>query len=391
MASEQRGAEPAGEALQPAAGAAEGSPYRRHVPALDGVRGIAVLGVMASHLFYANYATPTQKLLSGVLRQGAAGVDLFFVLSGFLITGILFDSVGEDGYFRKFFARRALRIFPLYYAVLVVFAVVAGRAYGRQLVSLAFFLGNTHVVTAPIWDSPRPGPPLEHFWSLAVEEQFYLVWPLVVFVVRSRRGILMVCGVGAVVSLVLRIVLATHQVLYADIHAMTVCRLDALLGGGALAMLLRSREHDRVLRLGPALLGMGAVLVAWVAEVGTPVSARWELAVVVSVGYAAYALAGVGVLGCALRKGSAFARLCSAKWLRAVGRYSYGLYVFHFLFAEVVEGPVRRGLEEHGLRGAVAVVLDGLVVAGISAAAAYASFQLWEKRFLRMKRWFAYR
>jgi len=96
------------------------SPYSRHIPSLDGLRGLAVLGVVASHLFWGNPAGPWTAAIESITVFGAHGVDLFFVLSGFLITGILYDSLQEESYFRKFYARRCLRIFPLYYGVLIV-------------------------------------------------------------------------------------------------------------------------------------------------------------------------------------------------------------------------------------------------------------------------------
>jgi peptidoglycan/LPS O-acetylase OafA/YrhL len=158
----------------PAGFPAEGSPYARHIPALDGIRGLAVLGVAGSHLFPGTPHGAVTFAIAHALSFGASGVDLFFVLSGFLITGILFDSLGDGHFFQKFYARRVLRIFPLYYAVIGLYALGAlllGMRYNRELISLALYLQNTSWIAPPIYAYNGPSNlPLSHFWSLAIEE-----------------------------------------------------------------------------------------------------------------------------------------------------------------------------------------------------------------------------
>ena len=126
----------------------EGSPYARHLPALDGVRGFAVLGVACSHIFPGTPHSALQSLVHAAFSFGSRGVDLFFVLSGFLITGILYDSLPDPGFFRKFYARRILRIFPLYYGVLAAYALAA-----------LFFGLNFHNPTALPRSLPAELPP----------------------------------------------------------------------------------------------------------------------------------------------------------------------------------------------------------------------------------------
>jgi peptidoglycan/LPS O-acetylase OafA/YrhL len=369
--------------------AAEGSPYRRHVPALDGLRGVAVVGVMLSHLFVMRAATAPGQLLQQVLGFGGVGVVLFFVLSGFLITGILVDSLEDDGYFRKFYLRRVLRIFPLYYGVLLVFAgtVWFGRAnYAGELRSLALYLQNTNLLGPAIWYYAGPSKlPLMHFWTLAVEEQFYLVWPLAVFMLRERREALWACVGGSVFSIVLRFVLAMHGSVDADVHGMTACRLDTLLLGGALAMLVRSRWHDRTLRLGGWMLGAGVLLAVLCGEV-TRVDHAPRLLVLMAftLAYFAYALACAGLLVVALGPAKVW---FSVGWLRWMGRYSYGLYVFHYMFNGLWAGGMRRWMLAHATASpALAVTLAGCGIAALSIAAAVVSFELYEKQFLRLKR-----
>jgi peptidoglycan/LPS O-acetylase OafA/YrhL len=162
------------------------------IPALDGLRGIAIILVMLHHFTYYRPETGIDAVIAGVPLFGWVGVDLFFVLSGFLITGILLDSRGSTRYFTNFYARRTLRIFPLYYLVLFL-----------ALVALPQF-PSVHTVLAGDIEMPPRWPYwayLTNFsvaergfvhgwvdvaWSLAIEEQFYLVWPLVIWLCPQR-------------------------------------------------------------------------------------------------------------------------------------------------------------------------------------------------------------
>ena len=176
--------------MDPSAGEVDRSLERGHILALDGLRGIAILLVVFSH-FVSNLRIPADGWawpLVSIAHAGWAGVDLFFVLSGFLITGILVDARGSSTYFKSFYARRALRILPAYYGFLLAIFVVlpllhlgAGDNYmlARQHQGW-YWLHLTNVMMA-IGELPGHGPyPSTLFWSLAVEEQFYLIWPAIV-------------------------------------------------------------------------------------------------------------------------------------------------------------------------------------------------------------------
>ena len=156
-------------------------PSARHVPAADGVRGLAILVVLIHNAAWINAGTGSflLKLTLAITSTGWVGVQLFFVLSGYLITGILVDALGSPRYFRHFYIRRTLRIFPLYYAALLVALFVvpqvaqvpAWAAAARQNQWWYWsYLSN--------WGAPfgHGIAGLPHFWSLAVEEQFYLCW-----------------------------------------------------------------------------------------------------------------------------------------------------------------------------------------------------------------------
>lgn len=374
---------------------AEGSPYARHIPALDGIRGLALLGVAGSHLFPGTPHGAVSRAIGRVLGFGATGVDLFFVLSGFLITGILFDSLGDRHFFRKFYARRVLRIFPLYYGVIALYALSAlllGVRYGRELLSLALYMQNTGWIAQPLDAYAGPSQlPLAHFWSLAIEEQFYLVWPLVVFLLRRRRRLLIFCCGAILVCPFLRAALTFHGASFYAVHQNTVCRADSLLIGGALALLLRSRIHDRVLRWTGWLVLVG--LAAQISLRFVPEQAVNPLGYAVGYGlsYSALSATFVGLMALALR-GGVVTRLCEQRTLRWLGKYSYGLYVLHLPLFTYLQQPVRDMLAPllHENKGAV-VAATGFICFAVSVIAAYLSYNLYERRFLRLKRFFDYR
>lgn len=384
---------------QPAAetGKTEGSPYARHVPALDGVRGLAILLVMASHLISGNPHNGVERLGNTALAFGATGVDLFFVLSGFLITGILFDSQNDQQFFRKFYARRALRILPLYYGVILVYAIVAAvqqRSSGGELLSLACYLQNTSLIAVPI--ALYHGAfmlPLGHFWSLAVEEQFYLVWPLLVFLLRTRTRLLAICTFSIFFCPALRYLVWIHGAAYSTVHVNTLCRADALLLGGALALCLRSRLHDRVLSLTPWLAPLVLLVFlqrAFASPANDPFVHRSAALGVVALTYSALAFGYMGLIAWALADSPA-RRLFSTRPLRFLGKYSYGLYVLHLILLAYLERPLRAFLEHLHVGKGATVVAVAVIGFGASIAAAVLSYQLYERQFLKLKRYFDYR
>src|SRR5271154_1735476 len=214
---------------------------KKKIPQLDAVRGIAVLLVLLH-----NTDVYPALHLHWISANGWMGVDLFFVLSGLLITGILLDTKESDGYFKNFYARRTLRIWPLYYSLLLFMFVIVPIV--RPSEGHAVFEARS----APWWSFPIflqnfliPIPTqatgaLGVTWSLAVEEQFYLFWPLVVRFCNEAQlrkiAIAVIC-----ISPVLRFYLVQHQV---NIYSNTFCRLDGLMAGALLALVIRSANFS---------------------------------------------------------------------------------------------------------------------------------------------------
>lgn len=360
---------------------------------------MAVLCVMASHLFPGTTATGGFLLQSiGVcLTFGAAGVDLFFVLSGFLITGILYDSLSDSGYFRKFYARRCLRIFPLYYGVLFTLLLLTPwlRIQWQHMQwSLLFYLQNTNIVM-PLYRWQPHGINLDHFWSLAVEEQFYLVWPLAVFLLRDRKKILIACLALSSAALLLRSVLAFHHTIYHVINRATPCRADSLLIGAALALVLRGRLHDVTLRYARAVFLWTVAAMAALNLIRHVVVRHSQLifafdASYLALRYTLLAVASAALIAWCLRPSSVPRAIFERPILCFFGKYSYGLYVLHLLIMSLIIADVRVWIDHQTGYKITGVVGAGVLIFLLSVGAAYLSYNLYEKKFLNLKRYFDY-
>lgn len=350
------------------------TPYRpARLPALDGLRGLAILLVLGAHLF-----------ADAIADSGWAGVDLFFVLSGFLITGVLLDGARDPHRVRTFYVRRALRIFPLYYGVLLAFLVIVPLARISYFSDVPGHRSTWAVTTRELaWFWPyltnwsigllrphRPGP-LSHFWSLAVEEQFYLIWPLIVWRC-SRRTAFRVAVVAFLGSCALRAVLVLDGAPYLTAYVLTPCRLEGLAMGAMIAIGIRSPDGlERVRRAiaAPASIA-GGVIVGLLLWRGTLTNTDpW----VETIGITALAVAFGGLLVVTLAHDPATLRLAPLRW---AGTYSYGLYVLHPF--------VIRGLElgtklEPGDWPFTTTAL------ALSAAVAWVSYRWYEGPFLRLK------
>jgi peptidoglycan/LPS O-acetylase OafA/YrhL len=368
-----------------------------HLAGLDGVRGVAILLVIASH-----FPGPGHSLGGGVgtrllvkaASYGLLGVDLFFVLSGFLITGLLLEAKGRTDYFRNFYARRTLRIFPLYYFVLALLFLVWPRLAtpspmlaeaAEHQAWLWTYTTNFYVAARASWDSLTY---VTHFWSLAIEEHFYLFWPLVVFVF-SRRVLERICLGVMATALALRIGLALGDVNQIAITVLTPCRMDALCIGGLMALLVR-RPGGMEAWIGRsgrvALLAGGAVVC--LSALGA--STQLGHPVLHEVRTSLYALFFAGLTLMSLKPATNLvARALQGTVLRFLGKYSYGLYVYHGLlhwyFRETGMPARLLAAIGHPLLAVLANFALGLT---LSVFAAVLSYQLLEKRFLVLKRYF---
>ncbi len=332
---------------------------------LDAVRGLAVILV-----FVHNTDIYPSLHLGLIARNGWMGVDLFFVLSGFLITGILVDTKKSEGYFKNFYTRRCLRIWPLYYSAILFMFVVVPLLRPSEVPTV---FGPR---SSPWWAYPLflqnfliPVPTnatglLGVTWSLAVEEQFYLVWPLVVRVCSEAQVRKIALGVIAI-SPALRFYLSLHGV---NIYSNTFCRLDGLTAGALLALIVRSSKFV------PSRFVTGAwitlIASSTLALIIDTLQARWIV-------FSFVALASVSFVYLALfSKQRWLQTILTNRVLAFTGIISYGIYLLEKIPLDVLKAF---HLEEHPVLGFT-----------VTAAAAYAmatlSWILLEKPILGLKR-----
>ncbi len=363
--------------------------HRQHLRSLDGLRGAAVLAVFFFHYYPRSPHDPV-SFLAGL---GWLGVDLFFLLSGFLITGILYDTRREPQFFRNFYARRALRLFPVYLLIVaLVLAVTYAERGHATIAALPFLLYGSNIVgDLGLATGLTLTFQLGHLWSLALEEQFYLLWPPVLLLLGERRRIFWACVAGIVLSITLRWLVLQHVTPHYSPYIELPTRLDGLLGGGLLALLLRSERgvaalgHNRRLYAGQTL--GAAVLLACVLRAHT---AHWSSLPMGRFGYTAAALVFFCTVTLALRQGTWVERVGDFQPLRTLGRYSYGFYLWHQLPENFFRGLMARCaalLPMWAIGRTLGFALAFVLCFGIAVA----SYHLVELPFLQLKRRFAYR
>ncbi|MFT3767443.1 MAG: acyltransferase [Minicystis sp.] len=385
----------------------------RHLPVLDGIRGVAILLVVLFHTAVIAPDTIADIAYLFGASCGFAGVDLFFVLSGLLITGILLDAKGSPTYLRSFYARRALRTLPLYYAILTLALFVLPRfvpadkaaRFGSVTGDAAYYwlhLSNVAVARAHAFRHPV----LDISWSLAIEEQFYLVWPLVVLAC-SRRALVKVSAgaIGAALAIRMVMVLVLHRDPH-ETYVLTPCRMDALAVGALLAALARepgglvAKRRAAVATAaiaGP--LALAAILVDFLptGAIVLPGSV-WPLATF-GLSLIAITFGALLVLALTAPPESALARALRSRVLRTFGKYAYGIYLVHVPARAVIRDrifgpgwsearwkfPVILGSELGGQ-----IVFD-VICAALALVLAAISYHLFEERFLALKKRFPMR
>jgi peptidoglycan/LPS O-acetylase OafA/YrhL len=368
--------------------------HERYIPALDGIRGIAILIVLLHHFrFLLNAQFRTQYILFKCFEVGWCGVVLFFVLSGFLITGILLDSRSSTNYFSTFYARRVLRIFPLYYGYLAL-AFLGSRLLHNLFGGVNPLLHINPWLYMSYFENYRKPPMivdpyLGHLWSLAVEEQFYLIWPLLVFLVRPA-ALAWICLALIPLSLGVRFHYAGQSPGFsAYVNTITPASLDSLASGALIALTVRSIVwRRRVALVAPYVI---AISLIWFSILAWRSGGLFEYEYLIQTwGITALTLlfAAFVFIAATSRRGVVVS-LLNLSGLRFTGKISYGLYVLHpLVYALVLQVlaavPVPGGLD-------LALNSEKIVLITMaSMVVAVGSWNYFERPILGLKKFFRY-
>lgn len=365
----------------------------RHVPSLDGYRGVAFLFVFLRHYTLTSHLTSTAVRTAMTIGQaGWIGVDLFFALSGFLITGILLDTRSREGYFRVFFIRRALRIFPLFYGVAIVLLLLTSvlhLQWEKGQLAYLFYLGNVAALLNSNLTVVKPAVSLLHLWSLAVEEQFYLLWPLVIFSIRRLRHLAWACVGLSGVAFILRLALLERlptTVAEEWSYNLLFTHMDGLLAGALGAVLIRAVP---LFRLMPAVKTVSVASGIATLAVFSVSGSDFHALPMSTVGYPLLAVFFTSLLLQALDPNSAAAKFGNLPFLRFFGKYSYGLYVYHYILSPLTSG-VQTWLQFRMHSRLVGGLAYTLLVFIATIGVAVLSYHLYEEQWLKLKSRFTY-
>lgn len=357
---------------------------RSYYPALDGLRGVAILLVVFLHNFdFVNY-----------FFFGWLGVDLFFVLSGFLITNILLNTVNDPNYLRNFYMRRLLRIFPLYYLTLIICLLILPNINSLHL-EVGYYTNNQFWLWTYlqnwlyIFKEPYGDKLLLHTWSLAVEEQFYIIWPFIILFFRNPKRLLIVALCTLLLVIVLRYVvwsLKIEDLAYSSLYTFT--RIDGLCIGSILALLMRINPDFLKKYTGLIVISMAAINFGFY-FINTQHAAT--LPYLAFVGYTTFAiLFGILVYEAVIGESKIIQFLLNNRILKFFGRISYGLYVYHWPVYLLLFPFFRDKLLADGnISYRIAETGSAIIVTFTAVLLSVFSYHYFEKPFLRLKNKYA--
>jgi len=351
---------------------------------LDGLRGIAILLVV----FYHNFGFVKYFFF------GWLGVDLFFVLSGFLITDILLNTVNKPGYFKNFYAKRVLRIFPLYYLSLIIFLLILPRIKDFPL-DFSFYidhqwwfwtyLQNWFLIFHNVGYTTTA---IQHYWSLAVEEQFYIVWPLLIFIIRKPRILLFITVLLLLGVIGTRLYMWTMQIKDLNYFGLyTYTRIDGICIGSMLAILqfMRSRFINKYFTGLILLLAAMNFVFYFVNK-----EFNFTYPYLAIVGYTTFAMLFAIIVHEVIQGNNKFFNfILNIRPLKFFGKISYGLYIFHWpiylILYDSVDKIVRPMIN---ISGNNLTILVSILLTIIGVLISIISFYTFERYFLKKKKAF---
>jgi peptidoglycan/LPS O-acetylase OafA/YrhL len=361
---------------------------QRYQPCLAGIRGYGFLLVFCGHYFIAGELghpnTVRLKALTALSSLALFAVPSFFVLSGYLIGGILYHTRHREGYLRIFYARRILRVFPVFYITLLTigcFALYRGIHLNTGFY-LIHFLYIQNLVPNLTHHHVVGSISTLHFWSLAVEEQFYFLWPLVVWFFPERRKLIAIASGLIAVSCALRLAAPLIGTSPSDILYSTPTQVDAILAGVLLGLLREGPVYNRIKPFAKWAVASGVATVILLALWKGEPWARtyWGEEIWIPI----VNLTAAGIVVTVMDEGSLVNRLCSQRWVCGLGALSYSMYVFHFTFLPYFMGPLVAELSVH-MRHSFAILLSGGLAFATTLVLGILSYLLIERPVLRMK------
>lgn len=364
--------------------------HRQQLPALNGIRGYGFLAVFFGHYFRSAIANHQFSALGNFLyhlsQLAWLAVPAFFVLSGYLIGGNLFRTRNRDGFFRVFYFRRMLRVLPVYYVTLLV----VGWVYSAHGIRLDYRFWSHFIYIQNL----MPGyssdsytfESIRHLWSLAIEEQFYITWPLVVWFARDRGTLLKVIAVLCASCWIVRLISPWIHFSSNQSYFNTLTRVDTILFGVGLALIT---DHALYKRLQPwakyaALIGIVLWLVSFSTHAQEP-----ENYYRVAIEYTLANFIVVAIIAAVLEEGSAFARFCSVRWACWLGTMSYALYTFHYIYLGWLHNSVRNSLTQR-MSTPLATLLTVALALVFTLGLGMLSYRLIEQPALALKKYMKY-
>jgi len=356
----------------------------KNVPYFDGMRGLAIFLVALGHIFCEFY----------FLKISWIGLNLFFVLSGYLITRCLFQykHYSAQGYFRNFYIRRMLRIFPLYYAVLTFFFLflpLLSQKFQHYYSELDNIQANYWLYTSN-WGMIYSGMPEQpiffHFWSLAVEEQFYFIWPVLFFICSSSRSKYILIAILLAFSVFNRI--TTETPLHAYLSSFTAA--EPLLLGCLVCIMQEDGILQRISKTlnSAAILSIVFLCIVFIRDQDLHITNEW----LIKYGYSAINIIITSVMVSAIIgrfAGVKTRKFFSVKWLRWLGKYSYSIYVFHWIILKTIVYKTESVLMANHWPESLSYFLPRIMGIILTLLISYFSYHYFEKHFLALKKYFS--
>jgi peptidoglycan/LPS O-acetylase OafA/YrhL len=357
----------------------------KYFPGLDGLRGISCLIVVLTHNFG----------FSHFFEYGWLGVDLFFVISGFLITTILLDTLGSENYLKSFYIRRVLRIFPLYYLILVIFIFILPHINSFKE-NLQYFVQNQWWFWLYgqnwllIFNFPKGAEHLNHFWSLAVEEQFYLVWPFIILWLKTPRRLIVFILLALVGLFLVRSFLWYLKIdnfNYTLFYRFT--RVDGICIGALCALIYKVRKNLISENIAVAACTLAALnfLFYFLNKFN-----HFNYPYLAYVGYTTFsALLGLLLNEVIQNKSKWFQFIFTFPLLRFVGKISYGLYAIHWpVFLMTHDKFFNLFQNKIGLKESFSTYSASICATALGFILSILSYYYFEKKFLSLKKRFRY-